>query len=157
MKERYLFLLGYLDKQINIAERLYNEVRGLNLDKYENRYVFSLKTQQLFTALEDLFKQIANVFENEIEDLSTYHKALLKRMNIEITGIRPAVISDSSLLLLDRLRAFRHFIRHAYDYELDTDELRLLQKKIKEKFEQVLYDLSNFKSFLKKVIENYEE
>ena len=98
MLEKYLFLLGYLHKQVKIMRKLYKEVKELNLDKYENRYVFALKTQQLFTAIEDLFKQIAKVFENQIDDLSAYHKALLKRMNVEVVGVRPAVISDESFV-----------------------------------------------------------
>ena len=123
----------------------------------ENRYVFALKTQQLFTAIEDLFKQIAKVFENQIDDLSAYHKALLKRMNVEVVGVRPAVISDESFVFLDRLRAFRHFIRHAYAYELDVDELKLLQRKIHNKFSDVLNDINNFQRFLEKVVEGYHQ
>ena len=104
-----------------------------------------------------MFKQIAKVFENQIDDLSAYHKALLKRMNVEVVGVRPAVISDESFVFLDRLRAFRHFIRHAYDYELDVDELKLLQRKIHNKFSDVLNDINNFQRFLEKVVEGYHQ
>lgn len=80
---------------------------------YENRFLFAMRVQQFYTALEDLLKQIAKSFENHIESMSNFHKELLPRMNTEIPKIRPAVISHNSFLFLDKIRAFRHFIRHA--------------------------------------------
>lgn len=73
----------------------------------------------LYCAFEDLFKIVAAAFENHIEDKSRYHLELLKRMAIPIEGIRPALLSQESYTLLDNLRSFRHFFRHAYSYELD--------------------------------------
>lgn len=87
-----------------------------------------MRVQQLYTAIEDLFKQIAKSFENHIENMSNFHKELI-RMNTEIPKIRPAVLSQQSLLFLDKIRAFRHFIQHAYDCELDGNELLIIQKK----------------------------
>ena len=146
--EKFLLLSGYSDKQLKIIRRIYEEIKELNLDNYDKRYVFALKLQQFYTAVEDLFKQIANVFENEIEDVSAFHKELLMRMNLEVPQIRIAVISDSSFRFLDKLRGFRHFIRHGYDYELDVDELVLLKKKLNENFDPLLIDLENFNQFV---------
>lgn len=113
---KYAILLGYFEKQWKVIVKLKMEVSSLNLNSWENGYVFALKTQQLFTALEELFKQIAKAFENHIEDLGNYHRELLIRMVTEIPGIRPAVLTQESFLLLDKVRVFRHFIRHAYDW-----------------------------------------
>ncbi|MEW6482032.1 MAG: hypothetical protein AB1397_03390 [bacterium] len=80
----------------------------------------------LYCAFEDLFKIIADTFENYISDKSRYHLELLKRMTISIEGVRPPFISQKSYVLLDNLRAFRHFFRHAYSYELDKRKVRLI-------------------------------
>src|SRR5437870_13115138 len=112
-----------------------------------------MKTQQLYTALEDLFKQIAKSFENHIEKLETFHKELLLRMNIEIPKMRPAVLSTKSLLLLDKIRSFRHFIRHAYDCELDVEQLRLIQRSMEQEFSGVLQDLQSFHGYVQGLIE----
>lgn len=82
--EKFLLLSGYSDKQLKIIKRIYEEIKELNLDNYDKRYVFALKLQQFYTAPEDLFKQIAKVFENEIEDASVFHKELLIRMNLDV-------------------------------------------------------------------------
>jgi len=146
--EKYAILLGYFDKQMKIITRLQGEIEKIDVAKFEPRYVFSLKTQQFYTALEDLFKQIAKTFENHIENLSSYHKELLMRMSMEIPGMRPAILSDQSVAVLDKVRSFRHFIRHAYDCELDPDELREIQKKLREDYSLVRNDLAKFREYL---------
>lgn len=148
---QYAILLGYFDKQFSILEKLYIDIIAVDLSIYEKRYLFSMKTQQFYTALEDLFKQIAKAFENHIESLDTYHKALLTRMNLEIPKIRPAVISTKSLVFLDKLRAFRHFIRHAYDCELDEVELHLIQSKLIQEFPHVTQDIKKFRLFVQEL------
>lgn len=110
-----------------------------------------MRTQQFYTAIEDLFKQIAKSFENHIENLNNFYKEILVRMNTEIPKIRPSVISKQSYLLLDKIRSFRHFIRHAYDCELNENELALIQEKLIKEFEQVEKDLDAFHSFITKL------
>jgi len=146
--EKYAILLGYFDKQLDFVKRLYNEITIVDVSIYADRFLFAMRVQQFYTALEDLFKQTAKSFENHIDNMSNFHKELLARMNTEIPKIRPAVISQQSLLLLDKVRAFRHFIRHAYDCELDESELLLLQKKLKNEYSLVESDLQKFRSFI---------
>jgi transcriptional regulator of heat shock response len=107
-----------------------------------------MRVQQLYTAHEDLFKQIAKSFENYIDVMSNFHKELLTRMSIEVPKLRPSVLSQQSLILLDKIRAFRHFVRHAYDCELQESELRLIQEKLKNEYARVESDLEKFRSFL---------
>lgn len=148
---KYAILLGYYDKQVLIIRRLYSDVSQLDLSTWENGYVFALKAQQLFTALEDLFKQVAKSFENHIEDLGSYHRELLVRLNTIIPSIRPALLSGESFLLLDKLRAFRHFIRHGYGCELNEKELRQLQERLKKEFDLVEADIQSFRVYIKKL------
>lgn len=80
----------------------------------------------LYCAFEDLFRIIARAFENKIDDAGRYHAQLLWRMATEIEGVRPPLISCEAARLLDNLRAFRHFFRHAYGYELDPRKLAIV-------------------------------
>jgi len=97
LMEKFSLLLGYFDKQIQIIEKLQKELIHVNLHIYDKQFLFALRTQQFYTALEDLFKQIAKSFENHIENLGNFHKEILLRMHLEIPKIRPAVISKQSL------------------------------------------------------------
>ena len=146
--EKYAILLGYFDKQSSFVKRIYEEVISIDVSFYDKRFVFAMKVQQLYTALEDLLKQIAKAFENHIENMSHFHRELLLRMNTEVPKIRPIVISNQSLVLLDKLRSFRHFIRHAYDCELNESELLLIQDKLRKEFDWIEDDLETFRSFV---------
>ena len=149
--EKYRLLIGYFDKQIIFVEKIYQEIRVIDVSIYDKRYLFAMKVQQFYTALEDLFKQIAKAFENHIENMGNFHKEMLARMNTEVPKIRPAVIFYESLILLDKVRAFRHFIRHAYDCELDQNELLILQDKLKKEYIHVEGDLKKFRSFIEEL------
>lgn len=146
--EKYAILLGYYDKQWILVQKLYDQLLKIDLSAYEMRYVFALKAQQFYTAIEDLLKQIAKGFENHIQDLSNFHKELLTRLHMEIPKIRPQVLSDESYLLLDKIRAFRHFIRHAYDCELLEIELTEIQNKLKVHYKKLSMDFKEFRSFV---------
>uniref|UniRef100_A0A832GKN4 HepT-like domain-containing protein n=1 Tax=Caldimicrobium thiodismutans TaxID=1653476 RepID=A0A832GKN4_9BACT len=108
----------------------------------------ALNLHHLYCALEDIFKEIGKVFENQIEDLSKYHLELLKRMTYDLSPLRPAVLSQESFDLLNELRKFRHFLRHAYSVELDLISLKRLKDMVREKFVVVERDLDNFRDYL---------
>jgi hypothetical protein len=80
----------------------------------------------LYCAFEDLFEIIAKTFENHIHDKNKYHTELLKRMTISIEGVRPSLLSQERFVLLDNLRSFRHFFRHAYTYDLDERKVGIV-------------------------------
>lgn len=104
----------------------------------------SYQLHNLYCAYEDLFKITADFFENRIEEKANYHTQLLRRMSLEIEGLRPALLSEQSYILLDELRAFRHFFRHAYLYRLDPDRVKIALEKalrLKDIFET---DSQNF-------------
>lgn len=149
--EKYAILLGYFNKKISLINRLHNEIIKVDNSIYENRYLFALKTQQFYTAIVDLLKQAAKSFENNIDDLGSYHKALLVRMHTDIPNTRPAFLSKESYLLLDKIRSFRHFIRHAYDCELDENELNNIQNKIQTEFRLFTDDFTKFQIFVQKL------
>ena len=114
------------------------------------------KLHNLYSAYEDLFKLVARFFENQIEDMARYHTDLLKRMSIEIEGIRPYLLSEHSFKVLDELRGFRHLFRHAYSYKLEGERiLKLAGKslKLKELFEK---DFELFKDKLKNYVRKSE-
>jgi hypothetical protein len=78
---------------------------------------------RLYNAVEHVAVRVARAFENNIDDDQGWHMELLRRLSIEITGIRPALWSGDVTLDLQELRAFRHVVRHAYDLVLQAHKL----------------------------------
>ena len=120
-------LKAELDAQIKEIEKIFAEIeerkKGVNRSKAKLESL-AYKLHNLYCAFEDLFKVIARHFENHVEDIARFHKELLKRMSIRIEGVRPALLSEDAFKVLDELRAFRHYFRHAYSYELRHEKLK---------------------------------
>ena len=60
----------------------------------------------LYGAFEQLFEEVARFFENQIDE-ARYHANMIRRMQLEIQGIRPALLSAETASDLDELRHFR--------------------------------------------------
>jgi len=126
-KERLAVLKAEIKAQIKEIEGIYTRLEERNRKK-DKAAIESVGYQlhNLYCAFEDLFKIVAETFENQVQDKSQYHIELLKRMTIAIEGVRPPLLSKGCFLLLDNLRSFRHFFRHAYSYELDERKVRIV-------------------------------
>jgi hypothetical protein len=82
----------------------------------------------LYGACEQLGEVVAQHFENHVTG-ARYHTDLLRRLKAGIRGVRPALLSPEAFELLDGLRRFRHFFRHAYGARLDPDDVGILAGK----------------------------
>ncbi len=98
----------------------------------------------LYNAVEDLLKLVAAHFENQITDAARWHTALLQRMTQEIPGIRPALLSQECYLILNSLRGFRHFFRHAYGVPIDYIQLNINLEKARQLGSHLEQDVNNF-------------
>jgi len=147
-------LLGYFTNQMELMERMLKEIKVTQPSDREKTSHLGYLLHNLYCAMEDLFQEIAKTFENRIEDLSKYHRELLKRMQLNMPGIRPRLLSKESYLILDELRGFRHIFRHSYDYELAPDRVKDLKQKILTDWRYIERDLNVFIDFLQKAIKD---
>jgi len=151
-KGKLALLKAEIGDQVNTIKKLFTDVedRSKGIDKsIPKMESLGYKLHSLYCAFEDLFKIVSNYFENSIANKKAYHRELLKMMRIEIPGIRPALLSEYSFILLDELRAFRHYFRHAYNYELDIIRLKNLLKVV-EGLKKIY--LNNINKFLQNIL-----
>ena len=118
-------LEGQINTIDNIHGKLIKRAKKLQVDDDVILESIAYQIHNLYCAAEDLLKIVASCFENNINDSSQWHSLLLKRMTMEIPGIRPALLSSESYVILNSLRGFRHFFRHAYGANIDCDQLRI--------------------------------
>lgn len=155
MEERLKLFLSEINSQKveidNIQSTIVQKVAGLKINQDNEDLAVNLgyKLHNLYSAYEDLFKLVAGFFENQISDSAKYHIDLLKRMLIEIEGIRPHILTDESFRILDELRGFRHIFRHAYSYTIDSERLMKLAEKSFDLKEVFTKDFNGFKEKLK--------
>jgi uncharacterized protein YutE (UPF0331/DUF86 family) len=153
MNREFALLLGYLNNQSKVVKDLLKEIEKKLPNTKEETVYLGYQIHNLYCAVEDIFKEVVKTFENKIEDFTKYHRELLRRMILEIPGIRPKLLTKESYNLLDEIRGFRHIFRHAYDYELSSKRLRELREEILQGWEKVDEDLKRFEQFLKENIE----
>jgi hypothetical protein len=82
----------------------------------------------IYGLFENLFRHIAALFGNQIADQDQWHTQLLRRMTLDVPGVRPPVISRELYESLDELRRFRHLFRNAYVLIFDPDRLAIVLK-----------------------------
>ncbi len=116
-----------LAAQSHQIDRIYAKIeeRAL-LQSSEGTESLAYQIHNLYSAFEELFEIVARTFENHLADKGGYHLELLRRMNVKVAGARPAFVPDDLLPLLDSLRAFRHFFRHAYGHEMDRRKVDIV-------------------------------
>lgn len=126
---RLVVFRSEVEAQIKTIGDIYKKIgerrKGIERSKVKLESL-AYQLHNLYCAFEDLFKIVADFFENVVEDKAKYHSELLWRMSIPIEGIRPALLSDEAYRLLDNLRAFRHFFRHAYSYEIELKRVKIV-------------------------------
>lgn len=144
-KERLAILRAEVEAQIKEIENIYGKLEERRR-KRGKAAIESIAYQMhnLYCAFEDLFKIVAANFENNIEDMVKYHTELLKRMTLTIEGVRPPLLSNEIFVLLDNLRSFRHFFRHAYSYEMDERKVRIVMEDVLKLKEIYRKDISIF-------------
>ena len=147
-KEALSVLTSYFQKQLEILEKIFQDIEPLQPVDENTTARAGYLLHNLYCATEDLFLEVARTFENRLEDPARFHRDLLKRISLDITGIRPKLVSERSYSILDELRRFRHVFRHAYDYQLEPERVEHLRKKVLTQWKFVQADLDAFRAFL---------
>jgi len=136
-----LVKIGNVVKEFNnVKEKI--DLPGDQVPNYDRGAVGYL-LHNFYNGCENIFRSIARFFENDLGP-TTWHKDLLKRMKIEISGYRPKVIDDELYIILDDFRAFRHKFRHSYAFELDWERQRLVARKLPTASEMLKKQINHF-------------
>ncbi len=116
-----------LNAQAREIERIFHRIDDrAGLDTPSGVESLAYQLHNLYSAFEELLEIVARAFENHIAGAGTYHIELLRRMSVEVEGVRPAFVPEDLLPALDRLRSFLHFFRHAYGQEIDRRRMKPL-------------------------------
>jgi uncharacterized tellurite resistance protein B-like protein len=156
MKQKIAVLVAVLDSQWATTEAVFARLKSRAADAALTEAETVLNAyllHSLYGAVEELLKQVASTFENQVEEAAQYHAELLRRMTLDIPGFRPAFLSADSYRGLQELRRFRHVFRHAYDFQLDPTRVAALLSTAIELQETLTDDKARFRAFLMQLLE----
>ncbi len=114
----------------------------------ERLIVVAYHLHNLYCAFESIFQRVAEVFGNQISDRAGWHADLLRRMTLDIEGLRPRLLSAEAYDALDELRRFRHLFRSAYRLRLDAERMALVRRKAQILKQVYGADMERFLIFL---------
>lgn len=159
MREEILVLERNLQSDLDAIDGIYERLgdRIVARDAAEETLIVkAYLLHNLYNACENMFRGIAAVFENQVDDDTGWHSQLLKRMRLDLTPLRPAVIGDEAYEKLDELRRFRHFFRTAYGVPLDAERFSIAQRKALELRKPLNDEIAAFLRFLAELQEARE-
>ncbi len=148
--EQELFVLLESDTRAQLAlinetfAKLEERSAGLRPDQEARLESAAYQIHNLYNAAEDLLNLVAEYFENQIGHSARWHIRLLRRMSHDIPGVRPRLLSQESYELLNALRSFRHFFRHAYSAPIDYERLRVNLEKARRLQPLLVADVERF-------------
>lgn len=108
----------------------------------------ALNLHGFYGGLERIFELIAAVIDGTKPKGENWHQALLRQMTTDVSGLRPAVISQGTYSRLDDYRGFRHVVRNVYTYNFETAKLQKLVKDLPDTLARARAELLAFASFL---------
>jgi hypothetical protein len=85
-----------------------------------------------YSGIEAILERTMRTIEGSLPEGPDSHKAVLDAAALTIEGVREPLLSRPTVAALHDLRAFRHFVRHAYAVELDPERLADLQRRSAE-------------------------
>ena len=161
MKVDVTLLKADIEYELEKLEKVYNEFLPLKnklsqsddeVTTYDKAVVGYL-LHSFYNGCENIFRSIARFFENSVST-RTWHKDLLKKMTLEIEGVRPRVISKELYLLLDDFRGFRHKFRHSYSFELDWEREKVVARKFDKALKMLKCEIREFLESLNSMIDD---
>jgi hypothetical protein len=150
MREKALALKADINADVQAIEQIYHQLarHGDSIAETEHAIVVGYYLHNLYNAFESIFQRVAETFENDIADRSQWHALLLKRMTLDIGGVRPRLLDDEAYQCLDELRRFRHLFRSLYTAGLDADRLKLALNKARRLETFFRADMERFLAYL---------
>lgn len=147
-KNTLAILKADLDAQLDLVKTIDRKLKERAIDVVADDAIrlesIAYQIHNLYNATEDLLQIVATYFENHITDTSRWHSALLQRMTRDIPRIRPALLSSETFLILNGLRGFRHFFRHAYGANIEYAQLKINLDKAMELLPNLEKDIQDF-------------
>ncbi len=156
MNEQVRLLQTEIRADLQTIAQAYGELNRSagRLDEPEMAIVVAYYLHVIYGSLENLFRRIATLFGNQVTDRERWHAQLLRRMTLDVPGVRPPVIGHELYESLDELRRFRHLFRNAYVLNFDPDRLTIVLKHARRI--ELLYrrDVERFLQFLDALTDN---
>lgn len=117
----------------------------------------ALYLQNVYSALEVLFRRIAIELDGSVPAGEDWHRELVEQMTLKLPDVRPPIADDEMHRDLDLLRRFRHFARHAYVRAYEWQEMQEPLASERRLMDSVPAALDELERFVERTAEALEQ
>ncbi|NKB72761.1 MAG: hypothetical protein GKR89_37290 [Candidatus Latescibacteria bacterium] len=137
-----------LEMVVARIERAMKAVRQEVADRDLYLDAIALNLHDFYTGIERVFHQIASTVDGNVPTGNGWHRDLLRQMGEDLPQVRPLVVSEDSIRILEEFLGFRHVVRNIYAFEFAPERIEPLVEKLRPGFELVRGQLLGFARFL---------
>ena len=148
LAERLRAELGTLEQVVTRAE---NALSRATLQPQDQDYFLAaaaLDLHSFYVGLERLFELIAGEVDESQPTGPRWHRDLLAQMALDVTDVRPVVLSPDARAALVNYLEFRHVVRNVYTFNLRPARITELVRGLRPTFDVAQCDLLAFAKFL---------
>jgi hypothetical protein len=140
-----------LERSVRRAERAWQAAARAGADQDMFIDSAALNLHGFYAGVERLFEAAALQLDGSLPKGEAWHRDLLDQMTLDLPGLRPPVISQAVMQLLEEYRRFRHVVRNVYAESLDPLRVGELVERLAPLWMQLRKELSVFADFLEGV------
>jgi hypothetical protein len=137
--------------------RVRDEVQALaNARDNTSTYAIALLLMNYYTGAERIFRRIAAQLGGMPPAGDRWHAQLLEDMALDLSSVRPAVLSREAAERLSRLLRLRHVLRNLYAWTVRREELDSHVSELERTHQALADGIARFDEFLTAVAEHPE-
>ena len=143
--------IGDLDRLVQRALRAWPRAQDLSPEQGIYLDSVALNLHSFYAGLERMFQLIATRVDQKLPSGEAWHRDLLRQMAQEFPGIRPAVLSQESVVVLDKFRRFRHLVQNIYVMNLQAAKMSELTSALPAIWPKLRKELLAFADFIEEI------
>jgi hypothetical protein len=152
---RYVVLANRIHRELELLEIIVERCERAKARSVQNiadrdLYVaaIALHLHDFYSGIERVLEMIAVDVDDNVPMGRAWHRELLTQMTLDLSDIRPAVLTSGTVQALDEYLRFRHVVRNVYAFRLETEKVMPLVTQLRTTYEKLSLDLEVFMRFL---------
>ncbi len=160
MISRYVVLANRIPHELTLLEAVVEQcerAKNRSLQNPEDRDLYvaaiALHLHDFYCGVERVLEMIAAEIEGKVPTDSAWHRELLTQMTLDLSDIRPSVLTAEVAQALDEYLRFRHVVRNVYAFRLDAERIMSLVTQLRMTYVKLCVDIEEFICFLQRLSE----
>lgn len=137
LKNKILYEFKQIEKEFEFLDLIIKKSDSIGIDEIELR-ASATSLQSIYNGFEKILIIIFKTYNLQIPNNHAWHSELLK------LSIENNIISEKLESLLRDYMGFRHFVRHAYSFMLDTELVKPLLFKLSDTINLMKNEINNY-------------